>query len=122
MTWVAFFILLFIVLVLFWVLPKIDEYRATINLDARIAEAEGALQWLWLKVQGLKTVIVLGVGSFAAIAPDVLREFSGIDLSPLIGANWGAKVTAAMSLLATVSHISGLLAAARAEPVKDDAQ
>ncbi|WOJ88073.1 hypothetical protein RZS28_09400 [Methylocapsa polymorpha] len=118
MLWIAGLFLIFIGLLWFWVGPKIVEFRTSIGLDAKIAEAESLWARLKLQTQGVKTILVLVGGAIATILPEVTKDLADVDLSPLIGSNWAGKVAAATSLVATITHISGLLSAARAKPVQ----
>lgn len=118
MIWIAALSLVFLMLLLLWVGPKIAEFRASIGLDAKIVEAESFWARLKLQTQGVKTVIVLVGGTIATIAPEIAKDLGGVDFSPLIGPNWAGKIAAATSLIATVTHVSGLLTAAKAKPVQ----
>jgi len=121
MLWIAGLSIAFVLLLWFWVRPRIAEFRRSIGLDAKIAEAETLWAWLRLKTQGLKTIFVGVVGMVAAAAPEIAQEFGGVDLSPVIGADWGGKVAVAIALATTISHVVGIVSAAKADPVKEEA-
>jgi hypothetical protein len=118
MLWLFGLLVILAALLYFWAGPKIAEYRQILGLDAKISEAESLWTRLKLQTQGVKTLLVLGCGSIATMLPEIAKEFAGVDLSPLIGTNWAGKIAAATSLVATITHINGLLSAARAEPAQ----
>ncbi|WP_156964530.1 hypothetical protein [Methylocapsa aurea] len=121
MIWIAGLVVAFALLLWLWVPPKIVEFRKSIGLDAKIAEAETLWVRVRLQTQGLKTILAGAVGMIAAIAPEIVKELAGVDLSPLIGLDWGGKVAVATAVMTTVFHVVGIVSAAEAEPVKEDA-
>jgi hypothetical protein len=121
MIWIAGGAIIFVLLLRFWVRPRIAEFRKSIGLDAKIAEAETFWAWVRLKTEGLKTIFVGVGGMIAAAIPELAKEFAGIDLSPIIGSDWGGKVAVVVALATTVSHVIGIMSAAKADPVKEEA-
>ena len=121
MIWIAGLCLAFAGLYWFWVRPKLAEYRATLGIEQKIVVAAEEEQSFWsrilLHIKGLKTVIVGMVGSFAVLVPVLLENLGGVDMTPFLGADWGGKVTVAMALATTVTHMIGVVSSAKAEPV-----
>jgi len=122
MIWVLLLSLAFVALIIFWVLPKLSEYRAILGIDAQIATAASFRERLLLRIKGSKTVIVNTVLSLVAILPEILQNFDGVDLTPAIGANWAGKVVVAMAILTTITHIVGVVSSAKAEPIKPEGE
>jgi hypothetical protein len=118
MTWILLLSLVFVALIIFWVAPKFSEYRATLGINDKIDRARTWAKWLALQIQGLKTVIVNTVLPVVAILPELLQNFTGVDLAPVIGEHWAGKVIVVMAILTTITHIIGLVSSAKAEPVK----
>jgi hypothetical protein len=122
MTIILILALAFAALLVVWVLPKLSEYRAILGIDAQIAAAASFRERLLLRIKGSKTVIVNTVLSIVAILPELLQNFDGVDLTPVIGANWAGKVIVAMAILTTITHVIGVVSSAKAEPIRPEGQ
>ena len=122
MIYVLILFLVFVAVILFFVWPRLQEYRATLGIPEQIADAGTFFERLRLRVQGLKTVLVGLFGALLVALPDALQMLVGVDLTPLLGQSWGSKVAVAVSIGTAITHIVGVLASAKAEPVKDGPQ
>lgn len=119
MIWVLILFLVFIAIILFWVAPKISEYRTILGIDDEIAAASSFFERVRLRVMGLKTVIVGMLGTLAIAVPEALQMFAGINLTPWIGPDYNAKVAVAIAIATTITHLVGVVASAKAEPRKE---
>jgi len=119
MIWISVLLLVFVALILFWVAPRISEYRATLGIDEQIAEAGKFRDRLWLRIKGLKTIIVGVIGALAIAIPEALQMFAGINLAPLIGGDWNAKVGVCIAIGTAITHVVGIVSSAKAEPMKE---
>ena len=115
----VFVVLALIAIYIFIVRPKLKKFRAITGIIAA-ADAVG-VTWVrrfWVRLSGLKTVIL---ASAAAIMPqlpqiiDELRGFTGWNI--FLGDATAAKTTAALAALTMITHVVGLVQAAEIVPV-----
>lgn len=122
MIWILLLPLVFLALLIFWVAPKLSEYRSILGIDAQIAAAASFRERLLLRIKGSKTIIISTVLSAVAILPELLQSFDGVDLTPVIGPNWAGKVMVANAILTTITHLIGVVSSAKAEPVRPEGE
>jgi hypothetical protein len=107
---------------IFIVRPKIKQYRTVSGIIEK-ADAAGASIWgkFLARIDGLKTVLL---GSLAAIFPQVpaildeINSFTGWNV--FMASGTADKVTAGLAAATAVTHVYGLVAAAKMVPVIAD--
>ena len=107
------------IIYIFIVRPKIKQYRAVSGILEK-ADAAGASIWgkFLARLSGLKTVIL---GSLAAIFPQlpaILDEISGFTgWHVFVTPGTADKIAAGLAAATAVTHVYGLVAAAKMVPV-----
>ncbi|MGH6822268.1 MAG: hypothetical protein ACRECP_04300 [Methylocella sp.] len=107
------------IIYIFVVRPKIKQYRAVSGIIEK-ADAAGASIWgkFTARLSGFKTVIL---GSLAAIFPqlpailDEIDSFTGWNV--FMASGTADKVAAGLAAATAVTHVYGLVAAAKMVPV-----
>jgi hypothetical protein len=103
------------------VLPELQKFRVTADIIAKI-ETDGVTRWqkikLWLL--GLKTPLSGLIGVLVTALPGALEQLHLVDFSAFFTADIALKISGAIMLLMTVTHIFGIAAAAKIEPKKED--
>ncbi|MGH6834920.1 MAG: hypothetical protein ACREC9_05050 [Methylocella sp.] len=107
------------IIYIFIVRPKIKQYRAVSGIIQK-ADAAGASIWgrFAARLSGFKTVIL---GSLAAIFPqipailDEINSFTGWTL--FMASGTADKVAAGLAAATAITHVYGLVAAAKMVPV-----
>jgi hypothetical protein len=110
------------IIYIFIVRPKIEQYRTVSGIIEK-ADAAGVSLWgkFLARVDGLKTVIL---GSLAAIFPQVpaildeINSFTGWNV--FMSSGTADKVAAGLAAATAVTHVYGLVAAAKMVPVSAD--
>jgi len=110
------------IIYIFIVRPKIKQYRTVSGIIEK-ADATGASIWekFLARLSGLKTVIL---GSLAAIFPQVpaildeINSFTGWNV--FMSSGTADKVAAGLAAATAVTHVYGLVAAAKMVPVSAD--
>ncbi|MGH6794453.1 MAG: hypothetical protein ACREDD_09030 [Methylocella sp.] len=111
------------IICIFVVRPKIKQYRAVSGIIEK-ADAAGASIWgkLTARLSGFKTVIL---GSLAAIFPqfpailEEINSFTGWNV--FMAPSTAVKVAAGLAAATAVTHVYGLVAAAKMVPVTPSA-
>jgi hypothetical protein len=107
------------IIYIFIVRPKIKQYRAMSGIIEK-ADAAGASLWkkFLARLSGFKTVIL---GSLAAIFPqlpailDEINSYTGWNV--FMASGTADKVAAGLAAATAVTHVYGLVAAAKMVPV-----
>jgi hypothetical protein len=107
------------IIYIFIVRPKIKQYRAVSGIIEK-ADAAGASIWgkFVARLSGLKTVIL---GSLAAMMPqlppimDEINSFTGWHV--FVAPGTAEKIAAGLAAATAVTHVYGLVAAAKMVPV-----
>ncbi|MDQ6867119.1 MAG: hypothetical protein M3178_01385 [Pseudomonadota bacterium] len=107
------------IIYIFVVRPKIKQYRAVSGIIEK-ADAKGAPIWekFLARLSGLKTVIL---GSLAALMPqlppvmDEINGFTGWHV--LLDSGVADKIAAVLAAATAVTHVYGLVSAAKTIPV-----
>jgi len=111
------------IIYIFVVRPKIKQYRAVSGIIEK-ADAAGASIWgkFLARLSGFKTVIL---GSLAAIFPqlplimDEINGFTGWHV--FLASGTADKIAAGLAAATAVTHVYGLVAAAKMVPVTANA-
>lgn len=101
-----------------WAIPKILAIHSIMGVANDIALAESWARRLWLRLTAAKTVIVSVIGSAAVSLPQIIKELSGIDLSPVIGSKYAGIIGCLTALAVIYLHLTGVKEAAETEPAK----
>ncbi|MGH6812872.1 MAG: hypothetical protein ACREDM_11210 [Methylocella sp.] len=107
------------IIYIFIVRPKIKQYRAVSGI-IDMADAAGVSIWekFLARLSGLKTVIL---GSLAAIFPQlpaILDEINGYTgWNVFMASSTADKVAAGLAAATAVTHVYGLVAAAKMMPI-----
>jgi hypothetical protein len=107
------------IIYIFIVRPKIKQYRAVSGIIEK-ADAAGASIWrkCLARLSGFKTVIL---GSLAAMMPQlpaILNEISGFTgWHVFVSSGTADKITAGLAAATAVTHVYGLVSAAKMIPV-----
>jgi hypothetical protein len=107
------------IIYIFIVRPKIKQYRAVSGIIEK-ADAAGASIWrkFLARLSGLKTVIL---GSLAALMPQlpaILDEVSGFTgWHVFLNSGVADKIAAVLAAATAVTHVYGLVSAAKMSPV-----
>ena len=107
------------IIYIFIVRPKIKQYRAVSGILEK-ADAAGASIWgkFFARLSGFKTVIL---GSLAAIFPQlpaILNEISSFTgWNVFLSSSTADKIAAGLAAATAVTHVYGLVAAAKMVPV-----
>lgn len=107
------------VIYIFIVRPKIKQYRAVSGILDKV-DAHGYSWWrsILARMSGLKTVFL---GSLSAIFPEVpaileeINSFTGWDL--FMSQATAGKVAAGLAAATAITHVYGLVSAAKMVPV-----
>lgn len=110
---------LVIAIYIFVARPKIKQYRVITGILDRV-DAEGYSWWrsILARLSGFKTVIL---GSLAAVFPqipavlDEINGFTGWDF--FMASSTAGKVAAGLAAATAITHVYGLVAAAKMVPV-----
>ncbi len=101
--------------------PQLQKFRAVADIVGKI-EADGATRWqkirLWLL--GLKTPLSGLIGILITTLPDALVNLHLVDFSAFFTPDLALKISGAIMLLMTVTHILGMVGAVKIVPKKDD--
>jgi hypothetical protein len=110
------------IIYIFIVRPKIKQYRAVSGIIEK-ADAAGASIWgkFLARLSGLKTVILGSLAAIFPLFPAVLDEINGYTGWHVFMASGTAdKVAAGLAAATAVTHVYGLVAAAKMVPVSAD--
>lgn len=103
----------------FYVRPKIAEFRAVTGILDKV-DAEGYSWWrsLLARLSGFKTVILGALAALFPQLPAILDEINGFTGWNLFLASGTAdKVAAGLAAATAITHVAGLVSAAKAIPV-----
>lgn len=105
-----------------WILrPKLMEFRVVAGILAKIdAQGLSFLQRLGLRLLGMKTTILGMTGVLVSALPGLLEELHQVDFGAFLSSGAALKITSAITLAMTVTHIYGIVTAAKIDPVKGD--
>lgn len=101
--------------------PNLKKFRATAGINAKIAAAETSLwQRICLRLLGMKTLLTAIAGLIVTVLPNLLADLHEIDFGAFVGQDIALKISGGIMLLMTVTHVLGMVTAAKIEPVKED--
>lgn len=105
-----------------WILrPKLVEFRLVAGIFSKI-DSEGLSLWQRVKLRllGMKTTILGMVGVLVTALPGLLDELRQVEFSAFLSSSAALKIASAIALAMTITHIYGIVTAAKIDPVKDD--
>ncbi|WP_395664552.1 hypothetical protein [Methylocella sp.] len=120
MTWFALVLAAGVAVYMFVIRPKLREFRATAGVAEAASAASSGWARLRLRLLGLKTCLFGAAGVLTAALPGALEQLRLVDFSAFFSADTALKISSAIMLAMTVTHILGLVDAARIEPRKED--
>ncbi len=100
--------------------PKLKEFRTAADILAKIDSA-GLTQWQKLKLWSLgqKTWFSGAAGVLVTVLPDALDRLHLVDFSAFFTQEIALKISGIIMLLMTVTHILGMVTAAKIDPKKE---
>lgn len=107
----------------FVVRPKIVQYR-TVTGILDVVDAEGYSWWrsLLARLSGYKTVILGSASALLPQLPGVLDEINGFTgWSLFLSSSTADKISACLAAATAVTHVYGLVSAARTVPISTEA-
>ncbi len=119
MFWFALFTAASLAVYLVVIRPKLKEFRLVAGILDKIDEA-GLSRWQKFKLRllGQKTWLSGAVGVFVTVLPGALENLHLVDFSAFFAEGVALKISGAIMLLMTVTHIFGIVKAAQIEPNK----
>lgn len=121
MLWFVFATVSSLIVYLWVIRPKLVEFRIIAGILAKI-DADGLSLWQRIKLRllGTKTTILGMAGVLITALPGLLDELHLIDFNAFLSSGTALKIGSAIALAMTISHIYGIVAAAKIELVKVD--
>ncbi|PNG25517.1 hypothetical protein [Methylocella silvestris] len=121
MIWFALFSTASLAVYFLLIRPKLKEFRLIAGILGKIDEA-GLSGWekFKLRLLGQKTWLSGAVGVFVTVLPGALENLHLVDFSAFFAEGVALKISGAIMLLMTVTHIFGIVKAAQIEPKRPD--
>lgn len=105
----------------FVVSPKLRELRRLAGIFEKLdCAALTGLQKVKLRLFGLKTWLIGVLGVIVAALPTALETLRLVDYNAFFSADVALKISGAIMLLMTITHIVGVVQAAAIEPRRTD--
>ena len=107
------------IIYIFIVRPKIKQYRAVSGIIEK-ADAAGASIWgkFLARLSGFKTVILDSLAAMIPQLPAILNEISGFTgWHVFVSSGTADKIAACLAAATAITHVYGLVAAAKMVPV-----
>ncbi len=117
MFWFALFSGATIAVYLAVIRPQLAQFRATAGILAAI-DAAGLARWqaIRLRLLGLKTWFFGCLGILVTVLPAALESLHLVDWTTFFTPEVALKISGVIMLLMTVTHILGMVTAAKIEP------
>ncbi|ACK51974.1 hypothetical protein Msil_3064 [Methylocella silvestris BL2] len=121
MLWFALLTAASLAVYFLFIRPKLKEFRVIAGILDKIDEA-GLSGWQKFKLRllGQKTWLSGAIGVFVTVLPGALDNLHLVDFSAFFAEEVALKISGAIMLLMTVTHIFGIVRAAQIEPKKAD--
>lgn len=121
MRWFVMLTAVSCIVYIFVIRPKVREFRSIADIRDRLESAElRPFVKFKLRLLGLKTWSVAAAGVFVTALPGMLETLRLVDFSAFFTPEIALKISGAIMILMSVTHVLGLVAAAKIEPKADD--